>query len=71
MMGPETRQKDGAQVNAGSFLLDRAWHTGGLPPGSVEEVDRMAVRKIAYPNIDEHRAKDAVRSGRLAALEGV
>jgi hypothetical protein len=34
----------------------------------VEEVDRMAVKKIAHPNVDERIAKDAVRSGRLTAL---
>jgi len=39
-----------------------------MPPGSEEEVDRMAVKKIAHPDIDER--KGAVRSGRLAALEG-
>jgi hypothetical protein len=69
MMSPGTRQEDGARVDAGSFRLDRARRAGGLPPGSVEEVDRMAAKKIAHPNIDERGAKDAVRSGRLTAPE--
>jgi len=43
----------------------------GLLPGSVEEVDRMAVKKIGHPIVDERRAKDAVRSGWLAACEGI
>ena len=71
MMSPGARQKDGARSNAASFRLDRARRAGGLPPGSVEEVDRMAVTETAHPNIDERRAKGAVQSGRLATLEDV
>ena len=39
-----------------------------MPPGSVEEVDRMAAKKIAHPNIAERMVQDAVRSGRLTVL---
>jgi hypothetical protein len=55
----------------GSFRLDLARRAGGLLPGSVEEVDRMAVKKIRHPTIGERRARDAARSGWLAACEGI
>ena len=71
MMSQERARKAGRGSMPGRSGLTGHGVPVGLLPGSVEEVDRMAVRGSGIRSWMNAEPKNAVRSGWLAAREGI